>query len=119
MAVPKDTIGDRLTLALRRSGLEDYEVAERANVTAAWLSAVKNDRIKQPPLDKLRAVAKVVNVHLGYLTEPMGVIPIEEGDPRADLIIAGRSIEGLTEDDLRIVEQVAERLRAKEQASKS
>lgn len=78
LRMSQDTVGDRVTLALRRSGLEDYEVAERANVTPQWLSAVKNDRIKNPPLDKLLAVAKVCGVPGRFLTEPMGIIPIAE-----------------------------------------
>jgi transcriptional regulator with XRE-family HTH domain len=118
VGVPRDTVGDRLTLALRRSGLEDYEVAEKANVTPAWLSAVKNDRIKTPPLDKLRAVAKAVGVPLRYLTEPMGVVPIEEEDPRAKLVIGGRAMgERLTEGDLEEVARYAEYLEGKNKES--
>jgi transcriptional regulator with XRE-family HTH domain len=86
--VPQDTLGDRVTLALKRSGKDDAEIAEEANLGAAWVSAVKNDHIKNPPLDKLRALARACRVPLAYFTEPMGFIPIEEaqGDdwiPRA------------------------------------
>ena len=48
----------------------------------AWASAtstaVKNDRIKSPPLDKLRAIAAVCRVPLRYLTTPLGWVPVEE-----------------------------------------
>lgn len=82
----RETVGERLDLALRRSGLDDYVVAERANVTAAWLSSAKNDRIKNPivALDKYRAVvgvlqeAGVEDVSLVWLFEPTGTVPIEE-----------------------------------------
>ena len=81
-------------------------MAEQANVTAAWLSAVKNDRIKNPPIDKLRAIARICRVPLRFLTEPMGVVPIEE-------VAAGSEplTEGLTDADRELVTQLAQRLR--------
>jgi transcriptional regulator with XRE-family HTH domain len=102
--VRKDTVGDRVASALRKSGLDDAEVAEAANVTAAWLSAVKNDRIKSPPLDKLLAVARVCRVPGRYLTEPLGVVPL--GEVGADAIV-----NGLAERDKELVEGIAARLR--------
>ena len=111
--MPRETVGDRLAFALRRSHLNDYEAAERANVTAAWLSAVKNDRIGNPPLDKLRALAGVLDVPLRYFTEPLGVVPVDEiaaPDPSA-IVIGGRDFSGvLTPAEKDIVKELAERL---------
>lgn len=63
--------------------MDDGAVAEEAAVTPAWLSAVKNDRIKAPPLDKLRAIARACRVPLRFLTEPLGYVPIEDSSPDA------------------------------------
>lgn len=93
---------ERLGIALDRSGLDDYVVAERANVTAAWLSSARNGRIKNPiiAVDKYRAVLKVLeaagvdDVSLGWILEPSGIVPIEEipeGDMRAlEVAMRGR-----------------------------
>lgn len=67
-----------MRIALAESDLKDFEVADRANVTAAWLGSVKQGQLKNPPLDKLRAVAKVLNKTTSYFTIPLGYVPIEE-----------------------------------------
>lgn len=85
-----------------------------------YIADLESNAVVQPrDPEKLKRVARALRVSFRWLIEPTEWKDDEQHDPRADLIIAGRSIEGLTEDDLRIVEQVAERLRAKEQASKS
>ena len=100
--------------------MDDGAVAEAAHVTPAWLSAVKNDRIKTPPLDKLRAIATVCRVPLRFLTEPMGVVPVEEEHPADAFVVGGRNMSSLTEADREVVLQVAERLREiAERSSKS
>lgn len=110
--VPVDTVGDRLTLALRRSGMEDGEVAEKAHVTPAWLSAVKNDRIKNPKIEWLRAIATACRVPVRYLTEPLGWVPLDEAElPEWE--------RGLTEDDRDILARMAERLRQKDDPPKA
>lgn len=93
--------------------MDDAEVAEEAHVTAAWLSAVKNDRIKNPPLDKLRAVAAVLRVPLFYFTEPLGVIPLEDAAGRGteDWVVRMRGDPELTDQDKTIIEDLAARLR--------
>lgn len=88
--------------------MSDFAVAEAANVTPAWLSAVKNDRIKAPPLDKLLAVAVACRVPGRFLTEPLGVIPLHEetkpGDWRAAIMAADRFPERYRRDIISIME---------------
>lgn len=92
-------------LALKRSGMRDQEVAQAANVTAAWISAVKNDRIKKAPaLDKLVAVARVLHIPARELTEPLGIVPVDEA--AVDAIL-----DGLSDQDRRMVRELAMRLR--------
>ena len=68
----KDTIGDRVTLAIKRSRKKLEDIADDANVTAAWLSALKNDRIKNPPADKVRALAAATEHPISFFAEVLG-----------------------------------------------
>lgn len=78
LGMPRDTLARRMRIALAESDMRDFEVAEAANVTAAWLGSVKQGQVKDPPIDKLRAVARVLGKATGYFTAPLGYIPIEE-----------------------------------------
>lgn len=75
---PQDSLARRMRIALAEYGAKDMEVAVRANVTPEWLGSVKQGVTKNPPLDKLRAVAEVVGKPTSYFTIPLGYIPIEE-----------------------------------------
>lgn len=75
---PKDTLARRMRVALAESDLKDFEVAEQASVSPEWLGSVKQGVTKNPPLDKLRAVAKVLGKPTSYFTAPLGYVPIEE-----------------------------------------
>lgn len=80
-------------------------------MTRSYIADLESGAVTDPrDPAKLRRLADALNVAFKWLAEPTGWVDAEP-DPRADLIIAGRNINGLTEDDLRIVEQVAERLR--------
>ncbi len=78
LGVPKDTVARRMKLALAESDLKDKEVAKRAHVTPEWIGSVKQGKTKNPPTDKLRAVARVLGKQTRYFTEPLEYIPIEE-----------------------------------------
>ena len=86
--LPKETLAKRLKIAIAHSDLKDKEVAERAHVTSAWLGAVKQGHLKNPPQDKLRAVAKVLDVPTSYFTSVNGYIPAEEATDWAALLMA-------------------------------
>lgn len=79
-------------------------MAEAAHVTPAWLSAVKNDRIKNPKIEWLRAIAKVCRVSVRFLTEPLGWVPLDEAETPA-------WENGLSEEDRDMLTRMAERLR--------
>ena len=87
--MPRDTVARRLKIALAEQDLADQDVARKAHVGAAWLGSVKQGHIKNPPTDKLRALARVLNKPTSYFTEPLGYLPIEKGaDPSALLAAA-------------------------------
>jgi transcriptional regulator with XRE-family HTH domain len=98
-------MGDRIELAIRRSGMTLAEVAEKAEVGAPWLSSAKQDRMKNPDWLGLKKVAEVCGYSLAYFLEPvlkpLGVIPMDanavgSGDFRSAL----RSMKGLVNDDI-------------------
>jgi transcriptional regulator with XRE-family HTH domain len=89
--MPKDTLARRMRIALAESDLKDFQVAAKAHVTAAWLGSVKQGQLKNPPTDKLRSVAKVLNKPTSYFTEPLGYIPIEKGAESPDLLAAAEA----------------------------
>ena len=109
-------MGDRIELAIRRSGLTLGEVAERANVGAPWLSSAKGDRMKNPDWPGLKRVAEVCGETLAYFLEPtfrpLGVIPMDAAALEApDVKTAVRSMRNVpvaTQDALiRIAEELA------------
>lgn len=59
----KSGLGLALRTARQRCGLNEFEAAERAGVTRAWISSVELDRIRKPDQEKLKRVAKVYGVN--------------------------------------------------------
>ena len=107
--MPKDTLARRMRVALAESDLKDFEVADRAHVTAAWLGSVKQGQLKNPPLDKLRAVAKVLGKTTSYFTVPLGYVPVEE--------IENGLLVSVAEDDRELFGRLASRLSTATQVS--
>lgn len=91
-------------------GLTQDQLAEKAGTDGSYISRLERNVEKAPGHDMAQRLISALEAPEEPFLRSLGY---ESRDPRADLIIAGRSIEGLTEDDLRIVEQVAERLRVR------
>lgn len=102
VGVPRDTVARRVRIALAESDMKDQDVARLANVTAAWLGSVKQGHIKDPPTDKLRAVAGVLGKRTSYFTAPLGYIPVDE--------VENGLLVGVSEDDRELLARIASRL---------
>lgn len=115
-----ETLGDRITIALRHSGMTDAEAAKAANLEmggdehtrlfrASWLSAAKTNRIANPPVDKLAALARVCGVSLRYLAEPLGWYA---DDPRGDsgAVVREAIMTGIEDDEERRAALITMRL---------
>lgn len=81
-----ENFGERLARLRERSRLTQAQLAEAAGegVTEAWIAAAERGRIKNPASERerIQAIARVLGVQTRYLTEPLGIVFIEdETDP--------------------------------------
>jgi transcriptional regulator with XRE-family HTH domain len=106
LGVPRDTVARRLRIALAESDMKDQDVAREAHVSAAWLGSVKQGHLKNPPIDKLRELARVLNKQTSYFTAPLGYVPVDEVEN--GLLIA------VNEEDRELLARIASRLAAAE-----
>lgn len=104
LGVPRDTVARRVRIALAESDMKDQDVAREANVSAAWLGSVKQGQVKNPPIDKLRDLARVLGKRTSYFTAPLGYIPVDE--------VENGLLVGVSEDDRELLGRIASRLAA-------
>ena len=70
----------RLRIAIAEDGRKDFVIAEEANISPESFGSIKQGVTKNPPLDKLRSLARALGKPTSYFTAPLGYVPIEESD---------------------------------------
>lgn len=102
-----ESVGERVRRYRRIRRLTQEQLADAAEVDRRYLGRIETGEVEQPGVEVVERLARALNVAVRQLADPRWY----GDDPRGDLVIAGRNITGLTDDDLHLIEQFAERLR--------
>lgn len=82
-SVPEDSLGFKLRSRRRELGLTLKEVADRAGLTAGFISQIERD-LTTPSLSSLVSVSQVLDVHVSdFLSQPKGDEAITRHDERS------------------------------------
>lgn len=74
----RDKVGDRIRTARNQRDLTQAQLAERASViagfeiTEGWVAAAERYRPEIPDIERLRAIARALDVRIRDLAEPIG-----------------------------------------------
>jgi transcriptional regulator with XRE-family HTH domain len=100
-------IGELIKKAREEKGLSQRQVAIKAGVSHSYLAAVERGVEHRPSPDWLKKVAKALDLNYENLLELAGYLEREE-EPA---LIYGFNFEDLTEEDILLLQKMADELR--------
>jgi transcriptional regulator with XRE-family HTH domain len=93
-------LGKKIEAARLARGWSRSDLARRAHVDPSYVTRIEEAHYKRPSVDKVRAIAAALKIHVTDLTEPIPV-PAKAVDMRAALVA-----KGFRPDETYIVDQI-------------